>query len=80
MNKMDFSKHKLQMIMELCGEIIEDLSGPEEIEEEMSEEKPIAAIEVTKVSGPEELEEGLEEEDEEEEKKMPKRFGRLRMD
>jgi hypothetical protein len=56
---MDLSKYKLETIMELCGEIIEDMShGDDEDEneegmlEEMAEAKPVAAIEVTKVSKP----------------------------
>lgn len=55
---MDLSKYKLETIMELCGEIIEDMSHGDEDEneegmlEEMAEAKPVAAIEIVEGASP----------------------------
>lgn len=80
---MDMSKHKLEMIMKLCGDIIEDMSIEDEgVEEGMEEDlevgsKPVAAIEITKIGKP--VPEDMLEEEDEEEEEMPRRFGRVRM-
>lgn len=60
---MDMDKHKLEMIMELCSGLLEEMSEPDDFDERLGKKKPpMAAIEITKVEDPEEEEEMEEEE------------------